>query len=244
MAPSRHVNRQPPEPIRTRPPSVGDGLELATSSGRVALVATVAASAMGQLDATVVNVALPHIVDDLDATVASLQWVLTGYLLTLASLILLGGALGDHFGRRRTFLVGTIWFAAAPSVAVLVAGRVLQGAGAALVTPGNLAIIQASFRPDDRARAVGAWSGLGGVSGALGPFVGGWLVGGPGWLWAFINNLPVAAIVIVSSRAIPETRDTQAAGRIDVAGAGMALVTLAAAPWARTEAGTRAPSDP
>ena len=245
------MNRQPPEPIRTRPPSAGDGLELATSSGRVALVATVAASAMGQLDATVVNVALPHIADDLDATVASLQWVLTGYLLTLASLILLGGALGDHFGRRRTFLVGTVWFAAAsalcgvaPNVAVLVAGRVLQGAGAALVTPGSLAIIQASYRTDDRARAVGAWSGLGGVAGALGPFVGGWLVGGPGWRWAFLINLPVAGIVIVCSRAIPESRDTQAAGRIDVAGAGLAVVTLAAATWALTEAGTRGASDP
>src|SRR5690606_36242985 len=125
--------------------------------GRVALVATVAASGMASLDATVVNVALPHIGDDLDASLGSLQWVLTGYLMSLASLILLGGALGDRFGRRRVFLIGTVWFAvasvlcgAAPTVETLVAARVLQGVGAALLTPGSLAILQASFRAEDR----------------------------------------------------------------------------------------------
>ena len=118
--------------------------------------------------------------DDLDAGVSALQWVLTGYLLALASLILLGGALGDRFGRRRVFVIGTAWFAAAsllcgaaPNVEVLVAARVLQGVGGALLTPGSLAILQASFRQSDRAAAVGAWSGLGGVAGAIGPFVGG-----------------------------------------------------------------------
>ena len=130
--------------------------------------------------------------------------MLTGYLLALASLILLGGALGDRYGRRRVFLIGTVWFAAAsllcgvaPNIEVLIAARVLQGVGAALLTPGSLAILQASFRDDDRARAVGAWSGLGGVAGAIGPFVGGWLVDGPGWRWAFLINLPVAAVVVV-----------------------------------------------
>ena len=177
-----------------------DGLVLRSSVGRIALTATVAASAMAMLDATVVNVALPHIGEDLDASVSALQWVLTGYLLSLASLILLGGALGDRYGRRKVFVIGTVWFAAAsllcgaaPNVDVLVAARVLQGVGAALLTPGSLAILQASFRPSDRAKAVGAWSGLGGVAGAVGPFVGGWLVDGPGWRWAFLINLPVAA---------------------------------------------------
>ena len=138
---------------------------------------------------------------DLGAGVSSLQWVLTGYLLSLASLILLGGALGDRYGRRKVFIIGTIWFAgasllcgAAPNVEVLIAARVLEGVGAALLTPGSLAILQASFRKSDRAKAVGAWSGLGGVFGAIGPFVGGWLVDGPGWRWAFLINLPVGAL--------------------------------------------------
>ena len=169
----------------------------------MALVATVAASAMASLDATVVNVALPHIGEEFDASISALQWVLTGYLVALASLILLGGALGDRFGRRKVFVIGTMWFAAAsllcgaaPNIEVLVAARVLQGVGGALLTPGSLAILQASFRQTDRAAAVGAWSGLGGVAGAIGPFVGGGLVDGPGWRWAFLINLPVAAIAI------------------------------------------------
>jgi EmrB/QacA subfamily drug resistance transporter len=197
---------------------------------------------MGQLDATVVSVALPHISVDLGARVGELQWILTGYLLTLASLILLAGALGDRFGRRRIFLIGTIWFALAslgcaiaPNVVVLVAARALEGAGAALVTPGSLAILQASFVADDRARTVGAWSALGGVAGAIGPFVGGWLVGGPGWRWAFLLNLPVAGVVLSCTRAIPETRDANA-GHLDMVGAGIAVIGLAATTLALTEA--------
>ena len=188
--------------------AVEDGLALHSARGRIALVATVAASGMAALDATVVNVALPHIGEDFDASISQLQWVLTGYLLALASLILLGGALGDRFGRRRVFLIGTIWFAAAsllcgasPNIEVLVAARVLQGVGAALLTPGSLAILQVSFRPADRAPAVGAWSGLGGVAGAIGPFLGGWLVDGPGWRWAFLINVPIALLVVVCARA-------------------------------------------
>ena len=166
---------------------------------------------MASLDATVVNVALPHIGEEFDASISALQWVLTGYLVALASLILLGGALGDRFGRRKVFVIGTVWFAiasllcgAAPNIEVLVAARVLQGVGGALLTPGSLAILQASFRESDRAAAVGAWSGLGGVAGAIGPFVGGGLVDGPGWRWAFLINVPVAAIAIACAHsAIP-----------------------------------------
>src|SRR3989440_3395837 len=139
-----------------------DGLALRSARGRVALIATVGASGMASLDATVVNVALPHIGRDFGAGVTALQWVLTGYLLALASLILLGGALGDRFGRRKIFVIGTLWFAAAsllcgaaPNVEVLIGARVLQGVGGALLTPGSLAIIQASFRESDRAPAVG-----------------------------------------------------------------------------------------
>lgn len=231
---------------------VGDeGLALRSTPGRIGLVATVAASGMASMDATIVNVALPHIGNEFGAGVSSLQWVLTGYLLALSSLILLGGALGDRFGRRRVFTIGTVWFAVAsllcglaPSIWFLVVARVLQGVGGALLTPGSLAILQASFRPDDRAAAVGAWSGLGGVAGAVGPFVGGALVDGPGWRWAFLINVPVAVLAVAAARsAIPETRDPDAARGLDLVGAGLAVVSLAAATWALTEAGPRGWTD-
>jgi EmrB/QacA subfamily drug resistance transporter len=207
---------------------------------------------MAALDATIVNVALPHIGSDFNASVSALQWVLTGYLLALASLILLGGALGDHYGRRKVFLIGTAWFAgaslicgASPNIEVLVGARVLQGIGAALLTPGSLAILEASFRQSDRAKAVGAWSGLGGVFGAIGPFVGGWIVDGPGWRWAFLLNVPVAALVVVCAFvAVPETRDPHAARGLDLVGAGIGIVSLGAATWALTEGGTRGWTDP
>jgi EmrB/QacA subfamily drug resistance transporter len=232
------------------PVGADEGLSLRSAAGRVALTAAIGASAMAMLDATVVNVALPHIGADFGVGVADLQWVLTGYLLALASLILLGGALGDRYGRRRVFLIGTVWFAAAsllcglaPGIEILVAARVLQGVGGALLTPGSLAIIQASFRQRDRAPAVGAWSGLGGIAGALGPFVGGVLVDGPGWRWAFLVNVPVAGLVLVCARAIPETRDPDAP-RLDLLGAAIAVVALAASTWALTESGPRGWSDP
>jgi EmrB/QacA subfamily drug resistance transporter len=223
------------------------GLVLRSGPGRIALAATVAASAMASLDATVVNVALPHIGHDLHAGVGALQWVLTGYLLSLSSLILVGGALGDRIGRRRVFAIGTAWFAGAsvlcglaPNVATLIAARVLQGVGGALLTPGSLAILEASFREADRAPAIGAWSGLGGAAGAIGPFVGGALVDGPGWRWAFLVNVPVAAIAIVAARAaVPETRDPDATGRFDTTGVALATAGLAAGTWSLTEAGSR-----
>ena len=225
-------------------------LQLDSGRGRAALIATVAASAMGQLDATVVNVALPHISTDLGVDVSALQWVLTGYLVTLASLILLGGALGDRYGRRRVFLIGTVWFAiasvlcaAAQGVGLLIASRILQGVGAALLTPGSLAILQASFTKDDRARTVGAWSALGGVAGALGPFIGGWLVDGPGWRWAFLFNVPVAVAVVLCSKSIPETRDEHDT-QLDVRGAAIAVVTLATMTLVLTESRPRGWGDP
>ncbi|MGK5630941.1 MFS transporter [Streptomyces sp. URMC 123] len=205
---------------------------------------------MAMLDSTVVNVALPRIGTDLDADLAVLQWTVNAYMLTLAGLILLGGALGDRYGRRRIFVIGVVWFAAAsllcglaPNAPVLIAARALQGIGGALLTPGSLALIQATFHPDDRARAVGAWSGLGGVSAAVGPFLGGWLVDGPGWRWVFLLNVPLALICVpVALRHVPETRDPAAHGRFDAAGAALGALSLGAVTYALIEAPERGAS--
>jgi EmrB/QacA subfamily drug resistance transporter len=218
------------------------GIRLASGPGRWMLLATVLGSSVAALDATVVNVALPRLARDLDADMAGLQWTVNAYTLTLAGFILLGGSLGDHFGRRRVFVIGVIWFAvaslacaAAQDVTTLVAARALQGVGGALLTPGSLAIIQASFAAEDRPRAVGAWSGLAGVAGAIGPFAGGWLVE-VGWRWVFLLNIPMAAIVVlVTARHVPESVDPDARGRFDVLGAALAALALAGTTYALTE---------
>jgi EmrB/QacA subfamily drug resistance transporter len=219
-------------------------LRVSSTAGRWVLLATVLGSSMALLDGTVVNVALPTIGRSLGASLAELQWTVTGYTLSLAGLILLGGSLGDRAGRRRVFLIGTVWFAlasalcaAAPDIYVLIGARVLQGVGGALLTPGSLAIIQATFAPGERARAVGAWSGLGGVAAAVGPVLGGWLVQAAGWRWVFLLNLPLAAAVIaVTLRHVPETRDPEATGGFDVSGAALAALTLASITYALIEA--------
>jgi EmrB/QacA subfamily drug resistance transporter len=222
----------------------GPQLRFKSAPGRWVLLATVLGSSMAFLDSTVVNVALPTIGRQFHSSLGGLQWVVTGYLLTLAGLILLGGALGDRFGRRRVFLIGVIWFAlasvlcgAAPNIGVLIAARVVQGAGGALLTPGSLAIIQASFTPDDRPRAIGAWSGLGGVASAIGPIFGGWLVEDAGWRWVFLLNVPFAiAVIAVATRHVPETRDPSSSGGFDVAGAVLAALALAGLTYALIEA--------
>ncbi len=207
--------------------TAAEPLRFASAAGRWALVATVLGSGMTMLDGTVVNIALPRLGADLGASFAGLQWVVNGYTLALASLILLGGSLGDRLGRRRVFTVGVVWFttasllcALAPTVGFLVAARVLQGVGGALLVPGSLAMLQASFHPDDRARAIGAWSGLGGVTTAIGPFLGGWLVDAASWRWIFLLNVPLGAVVLYVALAhLPETRDPTIEGRLDLAGA-------------------------
>ncbi|HUP98826.1 MAG TPA: MFS transporter [Aeromicrobium sp.] len=208
-------------------------LSLAQPRGRWTLAATIAGSGMALLDMTIVTVALPAIDSDLDAGTAGLTWTVNAYTLTLASLILLGGSLGDRFGRRRVFVIGVIWFATAslacglaPRVGLLVAARALQGAGGALLTPGSLAILQASFRPADRSRAIGIWSGLGAVAAVLGPLLGGWLLDVASWRWIFLVNLPVAALVLFLARHIPETKDDEAPQHTDVLGVACAVVGL------------------
>jgi EmrB/QacA subfamily drug resistance transporter len=223
-------------------------LRVSSASGRWVLLATVLGSSMAMLDATVVNVALPTIGRHLNASLGELQWTVTAYTLALAALILLGGSLGDRLGRRRIFLVGVVWFALAsglcglaPTIGVLIGARVLQGVGGALLTPGSLAIIQATFAADERPRAVGAWSGLGGVASAVGPILGGWLVQTAGWRWVFLLNLPLAAAVIaVTIRHVPETRDTSVHGGFDVAGAVLAVLALAGITYALIEAPEKA----
>ncbi len=212
----------------------GADVRMASGTGRWIVFTTVLGSGMALLDSTVVNVALPHIGADFGADLAVLQWTVNAYMLTLAGLILLGGSLGDRYGRRRVFVVGVVWFAVAsllcglaPNAGVLIAARALQGVGGALLTPGSLALIQASFHPDDRARAVGLWSGFGGVGAAVGPFVGGWLVDGPGWRWVFLLNVPLAALCVpVALRHVPESRDETAHGRFDVLGAVLGAAAL------------------
>jgi EmrB/QacA subfamily drug resistance transporter len=215
-----------------------------SAPGRWLLAVAVLGSGIAFLDATVVNVALPDIGRDLHASTSTLQWILNGYTLTLASLILLGGSLGDRYGRRRIFVSGTGVFtvasllcAVAPNAELLVAARLVQGVGGALLTPGSLAMVESGFRPADRARAIGAWSGLGGVAGALGPLVGGVLVGAVSWRAVFLINLPLGVfIVVIAGRHVPETRDLAATGRLDFRGAVLAAVGLAGATYALIEA--------
>ncbi len=229
----------------TAVPAAG-GLTFSSAAGRWALTATILGSALAGIDATVVNVALPAIGEDLDTDFAALQWTVSAYALTLASFILLSGTLGDRFGRRRVFVVGVAWFALAsllcglaPNVETLIAARAVQGIGAALLTPGSLAILQASFATDDRARAIGAWSGLGGVATAIGPLLGGWLVDVASWRWVFLINLPLAVVVVwLAWRHVPESHDPGADGTpVDWSGGLLGAVALAGGTYALIEAG-------
>ncbi|MGB3184931.1 MAG: MFS transporter [Ornithinimicrobium sp.] len=213
--------------------------------GRAVIAAAVLGSGMTMLDGTVVNVALRTIGADLGASLSQLQWITNGYLLSLASLILLGGALGDRFGRRRMFVIGTVWFAVAslvcgiaPNAEVLIAARVLQGAGGALLTPGSLAMIQGAFAPSERSTAIGAWTGLGAIAAAAGPLVGGLLIDYASWRLIFLMNIPLAVIaVIIAQRAVPESRDPESVPGFDLSGSALAVLGLAGATYALIEWG-------
>lgn len=223
-------------------------LTLDEPPGRWVLLTAVLGSGIALLDTTAVNVALPAIGRNLDAGFAALQWTVSGYTLTLAALLLLGGSLGDRYGRRRLFVVGTCWFAAAsllcslaPTATLLVAARALQGIGAALLTPASLALLTATFHGPDRGRAIGAWSGLTGVAAAVGPLLGGLLVEAS-WRLVFLVNLPVAAVaVLLARRHVPESRDPQGGHELDVTGALLAVLGLAGTTYALISAGGSGP---
>jgi len=221
-----------------------EGLRLRSPIGRGVLAATILGSGMTFLDSTVANIASDHIGHEFHAGIASLQWVVNAYTLVLAALILLGGSLGDRFGRRRVFVVGTCWFAlaslgcaVAPGIGWLIALRAVQGIGAALMMPGSLAILSAVFVVRDRGAAVGAWSGLTGVASAAGPLLGGWLVQDYSWRWAFAINVPVAvAVVALALRYVPETRSAEVR-RPDAPGIVTVALALGALSYGTTEAG-------
>ncbi|MFD8244803.1 MFS transporter [Nocardia sp. NPDC059691] len=207
---------------------------LRSGTGRWIMAAAVLGSALVSIDTTVVNLVVPRIGADLDADMVDLQWVVSGYTLALASLILVGGALGDRYGRRAVFVWGSVvfalssaWCGVAPDVATLVAARVVQGVAGALITPGSLALIAASLDPRDQGAAIGMWSGLGGVAGAVGPIVGGWLVELAGWRSVFLINVPLAvAVAVVSMRRVPESRDPYAPRRPDLLGTAVVVTGL------------------
>jgi EmrB/QacA subfamily drug resistance transporter len=216
---------------------------MGTAKGRWVVAAAVLGSGVAFLDGTVVNAALPAIARDLHANLGDLQWVLTGYLLTLGSLLVLGGSLGDRYGRRRIFQIGLVSFALtsllcamAPDTGFLIMARCVQGVAAALVVPNSLAIVSASFATEDRGRAIGAWSGLGGIATAFGPFLGGYLIDSVSWRWVFVINLPIAAVAFWTARVhVPESRDEHAGARLDVAGSALLTVGLAGVVYALIE---------
>jgi EmrB/QacA subfamily drug resistance transporter len=228
-------------------PGRPDLLRVHSSRGRWVIAATVLGSGMAAIDATVIGIALPTIGRAFHASLGTLQWVVTGYTLTLASLLLLGGSLGDRFGRKRVFMIGVGWFALASAACAVSTGstqlivtRILQGVGGALLTPGSLAILEASFVSNDRSEAIGAWSGLGGVATAAGPLLGGYLITAASWRWIFLINVPIgAAVLLLTARHVPESRDPTASRKIDVIGAALATASLATITYALIEGPSR-----
>ncbi len=228
----------------------------ATPCGRLAapwiLAATILASGMAFIDSTSTTLALPAIQADLNATAVDQQWVVQAYTLFLSALILVGGALGDRLGRRRVFAAGislftvaSMWCGLAPDVNQLIVARAVQGIGAALLIPGSLAIISASFSEEERGQAIGTWSGFSALTTALGPVVGGWLVDNLSWRWVFYTNVPLAIVALVLTfRFVPDSRDEEAAGPLDWGGAGLATLALGGIVYGLTESPAQGFSSP
>ena len=233
--------------IRSRPTAVAGS----KSSGRWVLGATILASSMAFIDGTVVNVALPALQGQLNASVVDVQWVIEAYSLLLSALLLVGGSLGDHYGRRRIFLTGVALFACASAacgfagnIQQLIVARAAQGLGAALLVPGSLAIISASFPESERGRAIGTWSGFSAITAAIGPVFGGWLIEHVSWRAVFFINVPMAVLVIlVSLRHVPESSDKES-GRLDWAGAILVALGLGALIYGLVESSRRGFADP
>ena len=222
-----------------------------STSGPWVLMATIIASGMGFMDGTIVNVALPRIQSELNASAVDALWIVESYALMLAALILVGGSLGDHYGRRRVFLVGiglftvaSVWCGLSPNPTQLIAARTVQGVGGALMIPGSLAIISASFSEADRGKAIGTWSGFSGVTAALGPVVGGLLIDNVSWRAAFFINIPLALVAMfIAIRHVPESRDPDAR-RLDIPGALLATVGLGGLVFGLIEASNHPLSSP
>lgn len=211
------------------------------------LAATIIGSSMVFINGSTVNVALPALQENLGATVVDVQWIINSYMLFLSALILLGGSLGDHFGRKRTFLIGVVLFTAASiwcglvsTAGQLIAARAAQGIGGALLTPGSLAIISASFSAADRGRAIGLWSGFSALTSAIGPLLGGWLIDTFSWRWIFYMHVPMAvAVVVITVLFVPESRDEEVQGGLDWWGSLLATVGLGGLTYGLIESSNR-----
>src|SRR6202046_4546161 len=213
------------------------------ASGRIVLAATILGSSMAFIDGTVVNVALPALQNAFHASISDVQWVVESYALMLAALLLVGGSLGDIFGRRKVYVSGVAVFAAASAwcglardIDMLIWARSIQGIGAALLVPGSLALITASFPEETRGQAIGTWSGFTAMTAAIGPVIGGWLIEYSTWRWVFFLNLPLALAVILLSAKVPESRNENASHHIDWPGSllvtlGLGAVTYALIEW-------------
>lgn len=210
------------------------------------LAATILGSSMAFIDGTVVNVALPALQNALHASITDVQWVVESYALLLAALLLVGGSLGDTFGRRKIYVVGVTIFAAASAACglarnteVLIWARSVQGLGAALLVPGSLALITASFPESTRGKAIGTWSGFSAITAAIGPVIGGWLIEHSTWRWVFFLNLPLALLVILLAAKVPESRNSNASGHLDWFGAFLVTLGLGGITYALIEWPTR-----
>lgn len=220
--------------------------------GRWVVLAAVLGSSMVFLDGSTVNVALPALQVSLGASVTDVQWVINGYALFLAALLMLGGSLGDHLGRKRVFVIGMVWFTLASvwcglaaNVPQLIAGRALQGVGGALLTPGSLALINANFPKGQRGGAIGRWSAFSAIASAAGPILGGWLIDTFTWRWIFFINVPLAAAAIaITLWHVPESRDAEATRRLDYLGAALVTLGLGGVVYSLLEAPARSWGDP